>query len=561
MSKSKKKKHKQNKQQKAPIKKTAATEIVAEEAVKAERAQPAEETVKAHEVQSPEETVKAPETKPAEVKAPKAEPAEVKSKEPEVSPTELQKKKSKKWLIALVIILSLVLLLAGAAAGVYYWYVDYYQDRFLPNTVINDVVCDDLSVEQVTAILEAREVPYRLVVTGQNGDQIGVLTQNEIGLKIASPKEGVAYILKQQNRYRWPFAYLGKEVYSHDLLMETEYDEKLAAEAVAGWPTLDEANMEAPRDAYITKYLSGKKGYEIVPETKGNLLDVKKAADLILTAVKEEATELNLEEEGCYLRAEVTAEDEKLNERVEALNKLVGAQITYDWNGSEVVVDGETIHKWIVEEDGEITIDETLVADFVAQQAKQNDTFGKNLKFTTSLGETITVLNGGYGWKTDKEKETAELVALIKEGAVTEKEPVYRYKAYKKGKDHVGNSYVEIDLTNQHLYLYYKGNLVVETDFVSGDVRVGNTTPGGLYGLTYKTLNAVLRGRDYVTPVQYWMPFNGNIGMHDATWRTEFGGDIYLTDGSHGCINLPLEKAAEIYPYLSARFPIICYYY
>ena len=49
--------------------------------------------------------------------------------------------------------------------------------------------------------------------------------------------------------------------------------------------------------------------------------------------------------------------------------------------------------------------------------------------------------------------------------------------------------------------------------------------------------------------------------MHDATWRNNFGGDIYLTNGSHGCINLPLDKAEAIYAYVSTGFPIICYYY
>ena len=125
----------------------------------------------------------------------------------------------------------------------------------------------------------------------------------------------------------------------------------------------------------------------------------------------------------------------------------------------------------------------------------------------------------------------------------------------------IGRSYVEADLTNQHLYLYYKGNLVLETDFVSGDMRVsGNITPQGVFGLTYKTQNAVLRGADYETPVSYWMPFHGNFGMHDATWRSEFGGDIYLTNGSHGCLNLPLDKAAELYSYLYTGYPVICYY-
>ena len=85
--------------------------------------------------------------------------------------------------------------------------------------------------------------------------------------------------------------------------------------------------------------------------------------------------------------------------------------------------------------------------------------------------------------------------------------------------------------------------------------------PAGVFGLTYKTMNAVLRGADYETPVVYWMPYHGNFGMHDATWRTEFGGDIYLTDGSHGCVNLPLESAAAIYSQIGEGFPVICYYY
>ena len=37
------------------------------------------------------------------------------------------------------------------------------------------------------------------------------------------------------------------------------------------------------------------------------------------------------------------------------------------------------------------------------------------------------------------------------------------------------------------------------------------------------------------------------MGFHNAPWRSAFGGDIYLTNGSHGCINLSYEKADELY--------------
>ncbi len=151
---------------------------------------------------------------------------------------------------------------------------------------------------------------------------------------------------------------------------------------------------------------------------------------------------------------------------------------------------------------------------------------------------------------------------MIYQGSVLEKEPLYTSRGANKGSDDIGDSYVEIDLSNQHLYLFWEGEIVLESDFVSGDMtRSGRMTPPGVFGLTYKTRNAVLRGEDYETPVNYWMPFNGNIGMHDATWRSSFGGSIYITNGSHGCVNLPLDKAAQIYEYVSTGFPVICYYY
>ena len=105
--------------------------------------------------------------------------------------------------------------------------------------------------------------------------------------------------------------------------------------------------------------------------------------------------------------------------------------------------------------------------------------------------------------------------------------------------------------------------MVFETDFVSGSMSSTPdcVTPPGVFGITYKTTNAVLRGNGYETPVTYWMPFHGNYGMHDATWRTEFGGDIFMTNGSHGCLNLPLDSAATIYSYMYEGYPVICYYY
>ena len=172
----------------------------------------------------------------------------------------------------------------------------------------------------------------------------------------------------------------------------------------------------------------------------------------------------------------------------------------------------------------------------------------------------MTITTGNYGWKIDQAKETAALVSLIKNGEQTSREPEYSQKAASHSGNDYGNTYVEINLTAQHLYFYANGKLLVESDFVSGNAAKGWSTPAGAYSITYKQRNATLKGQGYATPVSYWMPFNGGIGFHDATWQAYFGGDRYTYAGSHGCINMPLDAAATLYSIIDTNVPIVCFY-
>jgi lipoprotein-anchoring transpeptidase ErfK/SrfK len=110
------------------------------------------------------------------------------------------------------------------------------------------------------------------------------------------------------------------------------------------------------------------------------------------------------------------------------------------------------------------------------------------------------------------------------------------------------------------------GQIVWDAPCVTGNLSKSYDTPAGLYSLTYKQKDRVLRGKlqadgtyEYESPVSFWMPFNGGIGFHDANWRSKFGGTIYQTAGSHGCVNLPPEKAALLYDLVYAGMPVICY--
>ena len=108
------------------------------------------------------------------------------------------------------------------------------------------------------------------------------------------------------------------------------------------------------------------------------------------------------------------------------------------------------------------------------------------------------------------------------------------------------NTFVVVDISNQKLTLYNNNEIIVETNIVTGQ-KYEYDTPLGIYSIRKKTTDTYLTGEDYFTHVDYWMPFNGGIGLHDASWRSKFGGNIYEKDGSHGCVNIPEEYADDVF--------------
>ena len=272
------------------------------------------------------------------------------------------------------------------------------------------------------------------------------------------------------------------------------------------------------------------------------------------------AEEVDLDEEDCYVKPEIEDDNTKLLAAIDELNSYVKTKITYDFDVTKEVVDGETISGWLsVDDSFHVSVDEEAVSAYVKELAGKYNTCYKPKTLKTSYGSTVTINNGPYGWKINNSEEVAQILEEIKEGKEVEREPVYSQRANSHGENDYGDSYVEINLTAQHLFLYKDGELVTESDLVSGNVAKGHTTPGGAFLLTYKTMNAVLRGPDYETPVTYWMPFNGDIGMHDLTSRKAFGGDIYKKNGSHGCINLPYAAAKKIYETIDKGYCVLVY--
>lgn len=244
----------------------------------------------------------------------------------------------------------------------------------------------------------------------------------------------------------------------------------------------------------------------------------------------------------------------------QAQKDLAGVTITYQFGDQSEVLDNDRILSWLKEqEDGSVAIDEQQAKAFVKELAEKYDTAYTHRTFHTTAGRDIQITQGDYGWRIDQEAETKHLLELLaaKQSAVCE--PIYAQTAAAHAQNDWGTTYVEVSLTDQYLWLYKDGKCILESYFVSGNPNRGHATPKGIYGLTYKTRDAMLSGQGYDSKVKYWMPFNRNVGLHDAPWRKTFGGQIYKSNGSHGCINLPPANAAKIYENVDKNTPVIVY--
>lgn len=429
----------------------------------------------------------------------------------------------------------------------------YYNSHFLKGTVINGIDVSGMTLDELKTTIKDYDIIVRQRGKGDKEVYAEKITGDDIGIQIVSGS-GIEEILDEQNVFLW-FLESG-ESYEKDTLIE--YDSRLLAERIVKLKGLSDEYATKPTDAHISEY-NTQSGYEIIPETYGNFLDVDRTNEVLNEAISNLKLEVNLDKEGCYLEPKLDSGDKNLNQLLNQMNKLVSVEITYDFGGNKEIVDGRSISKWIVVNDYQASLDSELVEEYVATLRKKYDTIFRSRIFNTSYGSTVTIKKGDYGWWMNYVKETEELKAQIEEGKSGQRTPVYYQTAAQYGAKDYGDTYVEINLTAQHLFLYVDGVKVLESDFVSGNTSNKWGTPAGVYGITYKERYGKLVGETYESTVAYWMPFNGDIGLHDAIWKTQFGSDFYKTDGSHGCINLPYLVAKAIYEQVEKGTPVICY--
>jgi hypothetical protein len=458
------------------------------------------------------------------------------------------KKRAKQLKQRTVIITGIALVLVYIAGSF------YYTMHFYNRTTINGVNCSNISIENAEKVISTQVRNYTLTIE-ERDDITEQIIGDEIELKIIFDG-GLDTLKKKQNGFLWPIGLFTRDDYQIGTMLD--YDKDLLESFYNYLNCFKEDSVIQPQDAHVSEY--DVDGYTVVEAVQGNLVKKDKFYELVQNAVLSLDESISIEKEDCYEKPSVTSDYEPLVQAAKKMSQLASAEITYEFGEKKEVVNGEKIKKWItVDSEYNVSLDNAGIKEFVDYIGKTYNTFGKVRTLKTSYGKTIEVTGGDYGWWLDRSKELAELTAAIEAGTQGIREPVYFQIAKEYGDDDVGSTYVEINLTAQHLYFYKDGELVVESDFVSGNITKNNGTPVGTYPIQYRQQNATLVGEDYETPVSYWMPFNANIGMHDAPWRSEFGRNIYLTNGSHGCINLPPAVAKTIFEGITKGTAVLVY--
>ena len=206
--------------------------------------------------------------------------------------------------------------------------------------------------------------------------------------------------------------------------------------------------------------------------------------------------------------------------------------------------------------------DRDTLKDFLAALCAENEPDPVAVKYinTAKTRETVYYPEDETGFTPDIGKAAGDLAGLIFSGKGGTVEMEYFGSAFcdNRFKKFNGTG-IEVSIDNQYLWLYMDGKLEVETPIVSGDIRRGDATPRGNYKIYWITTDTYLKGRTWNDYVSHWAPFYKAYGIHDARWRTEFGGDIYKTDGSHGCVNVPIEAMNKIASLYFEQMPVVVY--
>lgn len=442
----------------------------------------------------------------------------------------------------------------------------YYQNGFSFMTYINGIYCTGKSVEAVNYELNESFAYDGLEVTLKDGSFY--IAAEDINYSY-DYNEPLQHYLESQNPYLWVENLTqGKKEYI--LNPAVCYDETLFDETV-----LAQLEKYLPSQPVAVDFVLTNEGF-VIKDNKSGLFDVSKAKTVIIQALLEGKDSIDLSKEGCYYDEPYTDEEKEILAFYDVLNEFQNRKVAYLFDADKEEFSSFDLIKTLsfykeykkdknaitlltefIDENGNLLIDEESASALLDEKLAPYNTY-QNHTFTTHDGRILQIKGGTYGNKIAMKTEKKEFLSFLQSSdAEYVRTPEYIKEAPIKGKNDIGDTYIEVDIGQQKMFYYRDGELFIETDVVTGK---NNATREEVCYVYAKQKNRILRGENYESFVYYWMPVSGGIGIHDATWRSKFGGDIYIRDGSHGCINTPIDIVEQMYEVMEVGTPCILYY-
>ncbi|MBG9981627.1 L,D-transpeptidase/peptidoglycan binding protein [Aerococcaceae bacterium DSM 111020] len=457
----------------------------------------------------------------------------------------------KKGIIAFIAIV--LLLVVGYGAG-----IGYFSERFQPNTVFAGVDISNQTLEEANKNITESLADKSISIT-ENGNEVGTIQIAQLEPEF-HVEEVLTNAYQSQNPNQWLLSFFNSDQFDVNLNEYIDISENALNQALLDIG-LGNGDREPSSNASIE--YTEVDGYHVKEAEQGNQLDHEKVNTLIMDNIAkgEDKTEINQ----AYLEPEITSDDETIQAMMEEINNAADMTLTLTISGEEETIQREQIMQWMgFDEQNQLTFDYDAIYDYLGTLNDKYATFEKPREFESTLRGTVTVEPGTLGWSIDREAETEHIIADLQKGDDVKREPTIVGTGYNAEGSDIGNTYVEVDIDNQTMFYYEDGEMLFETLVVTG--QVGTDTVPGAYSIWDKQSPSSLRGynprteRDYVQPVEYWLPFDDTgQGIHDANWQANFGGDTYQVSGSLGCINTPPDAMGELFEMVELGTPVIVF--
>lgn len=473
----------------------------------------------------------------------------------------------------------LQLLIIVGAIGIYVFGVIHYSRHFYPKTILCGANVSDKSVAEAEQVLDKAE--SRKAVLLSNGSPSEPLYGRDFGLQISLPRAVKLYV-SDQNSAIWPFVWLKSHRIQEDL--KISYDETKLAEQIHNLNMISGEGRQQPVDAYVKLDTSGK--FDIVSEKPGTILDEAAVVSDVKAAIQGldyDSISDTIDVTKDLVPAKVKSDSEDLKMKCDMLNRMFAGSLTIDLTGVSDTIPVNILTSWVqtdgdkvlFDDAGQVRWNDGVLSAFVNELATKYNTLGRPQSFKTADGNVISIGtdHDSWGFVLDKEATKQAIVNALQSDQ-HQVQAVWNTgygvpTVRNEDGTNIGNTYAEVSIGTQHMWFYKDGQLVLESDVVTGKPRStpdehGDTTVThtGIYYIWNKRAPATLHGSYGTSHVNYWMGITWDgIGFHDALWQSAFGGERYKTGhGSHGCVNLPYDVAQQLYDMIELGMPVVIHY-